>query len=440
MTSHSFNAGDHSFYGAFDLELLSGKITFFGASFNQGFKDKIFAPFHQLPLVIHSEDQFEINFTSLEEKDFDPCEYRFYDYCPETYTEIMPRVYYKEGMHGASYEKETIDKIDEIVKGSPKKIYLFGPKSFGKSTMSRFLVNKIKSATHEQPRKVIFVDLDPGQSEISLPSILSCKIDCPFLLNPSEHNSIIADFLCPNFSLSINDTETHFMKSSKEIAKKISKWQNEYFIVINSHGWVEKQGYENHVKLIDTFRPDIIFVLHRKNNDPIEINGEKYKIPNRVNVPITPIKGEMSSDPKILREIRFTGYFLRNNRSISTQMPQEVPIRNVRFTFTFNINDMKSQIAKILNGSLVLLCNDNFVYKPSNNLLFTLVNPHYMKCVGFGFVRFVDVKNEKLYIVTPVDMKRVNTIVHQGLRPPSVLFRDSERFQVTYSFIDVVNS
>lgn len=59
---------------------------------------------------------------------------------------------------------------------------LCGGKGVGKSTMLRFLVNRLLSSGKEE---VLLIDFDPGQNEVTVPGCLSLSIIRKPLLGPN---------------------------------------------------------------------------------------------------------------------------------------------------------------------------------------------------------------------------------------------------------------
>lgn len=514
----AFPPGVHSFYGALKIKVIYGTITIFGATVGKGFSDKIFSPFHQLAVPIQSDKQFCIQFTEVQENELHPNEIPYYDKCPDGFTQIIPYVYHSIGHKGPRYPNKLIKKINEIIiSNKTTKILLYGGKGIGKSTLSNFLVNMLKSypankeindtednveeeeenenKQEEKPnenenkqeenpnekdndndteekyyhfindeseltteddndqtfnRKVAFVDLDPGQPETSLPSTLSFTKDCPFLFGSSEHHSHFADERHCVSGVNLSSITSNFLFSTRMFSRvfdqnNLKSKDDPKFIVINSHGWIESDGFQLQLSIINSFNPDLVICLHKNTVPP----PNKFTN-NQFNVKIKPIREVMHLDPLNLRNIRYERYFMMKQPTIqsipsflyspiSSMKPICFPIKRFRYSFPYGINVLRclSQIPRLLNCSIVSFCIDTSKYKEEEDkkYLFSLVSPKAMKCCGFGFIRAIDVQNQLIYIITPEneeELKQSNTISYLSSSVPNSFLRDSRRFSLTY--------
>jgi len=69
-----------------------------------------------------------------------------------------------------------------IISGSNPKVTLLGGKGVGKSTFSRWIVNRFLSGTAQS---VLYIDLDPGQAEFTPPGLVSITEVKNFILGPN---------------------------------------------------------------------------------------------------------------------------------------------------------------------------------------------------------------------------------------------------------------
>lgn len=522
-----FQEGTHSFYGVLKIKIIYGTVSIFGATVSKGFSDVIFVPFHQLAIPIQSDKPFCIQFDEVQEKEIHLNELQYYDFTPDGFTQILPFVYYSYGNKGPRYPKKLIKKINDIlISNKSYRIYLYGGKGIGKSTLSNFLVNILKSFpaspekfqdddclkeeeadnikeksqnnaqeenqnnvqednlnTNQEEnqssnnnaeskyyhflddqsndiddddsnndqifnRKVAFVDFDPGQPEISLPTTVSYTEDCPFLFGSSEHHSCLAHEKYSLSSINISNISSNYSYSTFLIGKKFNKNnssdKNE-LIVINSHGWIEDIGFQLQIETIKSMKPDLVICLYKnKDRPPRKIND------NQFNVEIKPIREVVHLDPIYLRNIRFERYFMLKKdvdsvacclyQPISSMVPIPFPIKQFRYSFPgdTNIKRCISQVPRVLNCSLISFCIDTSSYRKEEELLFSIVKPRVMKCCGFGFVRAVDVSKQVIYIITPEDeevLKHANTIMYITSNLPPSFIRDSNRFYLPYNML-----
>ena len=72
-------------------------------------------------------------------------------------------------------------KYQESVSGQKAKIVGTGGKGVGKSTMLKYITNRLV-----QGGPVLWIDLDPGQAEFTLPGCLSCTVLKRSIIGPNK--------------------------------------------------------------------------------------------------------------------------------------------------------------------------------------------------------------------------------------------------------------
>jgi polynucleotide 5'-kinase involved in rRNA processing len=85
------------------------------------------------------------------------------------------------------------DEEIEVGAGAPAIVAAMGGKGVGKSTFIRCLTNRLLAAT-EQP--VVFIDLDPGQSEFTVPGTLRSMHPNPFKPNNFRPSTLQGSYPC----------------------------------------------------------------------------------------------------------------------------------------------------------------------------------------------------------------------------------------------------
>lgn len=123
------------------------------------------------------------------------------------------------------------------------RIVCIGPANSGKSTFNRYLVNKLLS----NYQSVIYVDLDPGQTEFTPPSFLSVvKLDSPILGPPYTHNFGEINVVKTAFlgNLSPGTTCHRYMECVESLVEYVDKYLScsGSPIVVNFMGWMEGLG------------------------------------------------------------------------------------------------------------------------------------------------------------------------------------------------------
>lgn len=164
------------------------------------------------------------------------------------------------------------------------KIMVCGAKGVGKSTMVRYLVNKILSKNpiyskgehdKEYPIEVAVLDCDVGQPEFSPPGMVSLTIVSKPLLSPPHAHMVLGgqdDFTVTNvhemscfygFTSSKADP-IRYMDVLTEVYQcyeRIRQERKNIPLIINTDGWVKGMGFEILSSLINVCRPGNIVQL-----------------------------------------------------------------------------------------------------------------------------------------------------------------------------------
>lgn len=165
-----------------------------------------------------------------------------------------------------------------------RKVMVCGAKGVGKSTMVRYLVNKILSNTMSSgkcgqdkpsPTKVAVLDCDVGQPEFSPPGMVSLTIVSKPLLSPPHAHMVFGGY--DNFTVTnvheisyfygFNSSKANPMRYTDAVMEAHQCYETleqEYKhipLIINTDGWVKGMGYEILSTLINSCRPSDIVQL-----------------------------------------------------------------------------------------------------------------------------------------------------------------------------------
>ena len=414
----------HSFYGMMHIYVETGNPTVNGATLNPGYSADIFAPIYGLPLTFQSKDHFSIRMTSLTEDILSKKEYQFYfpKTIPDGFSELAHGIYYSQTAPGIEYQQPLISFINKTISKKPSKNFVIGSKSVGKSTFSRYFANMVIS----QHGKVGFLDLDPGQPELSLPGSVSFSVLDNFILSPPERHTNLAQLSYFYGSTSISDNIEYFFRCVKAL---IDSLPSDIFIICNSFGWVVDLGQNLHQQLLDILLPENVIVLAKPNEKPPEIRSYSF------HSEVTPQPGLYQITPKEQREIRFITHFVSYRGPISSQQPYMFTLNNLHIGFVC-VEVAKTETLTALNGSIVALCSDMRKFQPNKYLVNLLRNPEPIKCVGYGLVRAIDKANGLIYIIATESSEdiatQVNTILMGPIQVPIQIFLDTPRADPNY--------
>ncbi|KAG8529062.1 uncharacterized protein KY384_005697 [Bacidia gigantensis] len=198
--------------------------------------------------------------------------------------------YYKRPLRSLQLPQPSLSivrhMIDAKVQAKPLEILVCGPKASGKSTMSRWLLNALLSAsqTHRLDNSrnsmLYFLDLDPGQPEFSPPGEISLlKVHSHNLGVPFTHPTPpprMAQSLRSHYvgSMTPRDDPRHFQRCTSNLLQTyrgLSESEPGATLLINSAGWIQGRGYDLLMELLSDLRAtDIIYTSTTGPDDVIE--------------------------------------------------------------------------------------------------------------------------------------------------------------------------
>ncbi|KAL2117466.1 hypothetical protein VTJ04DRAFT_7126 [Mycothermus thermophilus] len=274
-------------------------------------------------------------------------------------------------------------------------IFLCGPKSSGKSTFGRLLVNRLmtdRGGVKNRPwSPVMFLDLDPGQPEYSPPGVVSlCK-----LTNPNLSPSFCHPTLSPTQGLirahataSVTPAQdpAHFLECALDLFSHYRTGPNKQSpLVINTPGWIQGTGLDLLTSLITSLQPTE--VIYMSQDGPEEtVSGLQTACKETIpfsTLPSQPSEPSPSSrTPLHLRTMQMMSYFhLRPAAAANTSTTdsQQPPLITWDPTPLSDLRPWRVRFAGRERGFLGVLCYD---HQPAPELLADAVNGTVMALVG----------------------------------------------------------
>ncbi|EPQ63639.1 Bgt-4829 [Blumeria graminis f. sp. tritici] len=198
-------------------------------------------------------------------------------------------------------------------------IMVCGPKSTGKSTFVKFLLNRLLSKYDDQIKQqsAVLLDLDPGQPEYSPPGQLSLiHVMEPNLGTPFSHpvsgcqNIVLKSHSIAAISPAM-DSDL-FMACSIDLFstyRDLRLHTNCIPLIINTPGWILGTGLEILVNLVKNIRPTkVIYMSHEGPPEVVKSLQEADKSTSFITVPSqiceTPIRTAAH-----LRTMQYMSYF-----------------------------------------------------------------------------------------------------------------------------------
>jgi hypothetical protein len=160
---------------------------------------------------------------------------------------------------------------------------IVGGKSVGKSTTARYLINNLL----RHSKKVILLDLDPGQAEITPSACLSLSVLDEPLLGPNFTHLKTPFYQLYLEDINVSNCITRYIKCVKKLIEclKSNKDLLEYPVIVNTMGFCKGIGLDICIFLIKLIEPNNIVQIqsNRKKNN-FDLTLTKQTINNCVGI------------------------------------------------------------------------------------------------------------------------------------------------------------
>ncbi|CAB0032266.1 unnamed protein product [Trichogramma brassicae] len=343
-----------------------------------------------------------------------------------------------------------------------------GGKGVGKSTTVRYLINSYL----QESDKVILLDLDPGQAEMTYPGCVSLSIIEEPLLGPNFTHLKHPYYQQCLDEVNVSNCIPRYINYVKKLVDclRSSKELSKYPIVVNTMGFCKGLGLDLCLLTIKFVQPTCVIQLESK----IPKNNYDYKLTSDYVNEVKTLSicwndasvsqvlqrnfkyhyffvksraegkrvfENSNMEPRQQRELNMLSYFSkivddRHNKSyctltsetINNIVPYEVPFDSVCVTLNQSVSP--THVLAAINGSVVALCGldreqikhttGSSSYEQRYNSRSACEYPQYVvnatpsMCYGFGIVRGVDMEKRCLYINTPLneaELQHVNLLL-----------------------------
>ena len=327
------------------------------------------------------------------------------------------------------------DQVNEF-----PKVSVCGPQNSGKSSFCRYLVNTFLS----KHKKVLFLETDIGQSELTPMGILSLSlIQTPLLGPPYSHatpvftsqltgnetNSITSLAYClgVNAPANIIDSYTAKLKLLIKQAKSLK-----LPLIINNMGWTKGLGVLLHADILRLTAPDHVISLKTGRADlpPIQdlllMDGMTTRVDEAdlINPTVHDLIGHTNPNPENrifpayeLRHMSVLSYFAPIYKDNKLAPPFKV---NWKYFSLIVPEDVRQDLAAFcINASVVGLLGGDPTQTETGVL--NIIEDDHRPCLGLGIIRAVDVNEHYLYINTPLteaELEKVVVIKHTNIPVP----------------------
>ncbi|XP_023796168.1 polynucleotide 5'-hydroxyl-kinase NOL9 isoform X2 [Cyanistes caeruleus] len=342
-------------------------------------------------------------------------------------------------------------------------VLVCGPKSTGKSTFNRYLINLLLNRLPV----VEYMECDIGQTEFTPPGCVSLSsVTEPILGPPFTHQQMPRKMVYYGQTSCEQDTERYL-----DVVKYVfSCYKKEVPLIINTMGWVKGEGLLLLIDIIRLLTPSHIVQmdmcdwkamppltsehihfsagLHTKGKqqskckqlgaDDVESwkypEGEDMSTPQHKLLYVHPefpragVAGEARVHSGILRDMSILGY-LGHLQSpdigavlpLHSLVPYQVPFNAVALR-VIHTDVAPSNIMYAVNASWVGLCCIPEEVRCQSDGPVLLTQTPICDCLGFGIVRGVDMEKKLYHILTPVppeNLRLVNCLLLGNIAIPN---------------------
>ncbi|XP_015261743.1 PREDICTED: polynucleotide 5'-hydroxyl-kinase NOL9 [Gekko japonicus] len=359
---------------------------------------------------------------------------------------------------------ELVQACQEEDEGCPV-ILVCGPKSVGKSTFNRYLINLCLPC-------IEFLEGDLGQTEFTPPGCISLiNVTEPFLGPPFTHLRTPHKMVYFGETSCEQDTE-RYLDTLKYV---FSAYERDVPLVINTMGWVKGAGLLLLIDIIRLLSPSHIVQisadnfndmpqltpeytcsstgLHTKGKGPLKCksleNGTEdlelcrvqgdFRPPHsghrllcvQPEFPGAGIAGHGQTHRSVLRDMAVLAYLGQLQPSdmdlvlpLHSLVPYQVPFSAVSIK-VIHTDVAPAHILYSVNASWVGLCRlPEEVHCKADRPVFLTQTP-ICDCLGFGIVRGVDMDKKLYHILTPVapeNLRLVNCLLIGNIPVPNCVF------------------
>ncbi|CAE1264540.1 GRC3 [Acanthosepion pharaonis] len=325
------------------------------------------------------------------------------------------------------------------------KVLLCGGKNTGKSTFARILTNMAL----ETKKAVCILDCDPGQTEFTPPGCVSLNVVKQFILGPPFCHQQDPAFNTFFGEVSPEGNRNHYMMCIRSAINYYLRMPERLPLIINTMGWIKGPGKKMLDGIINMIPPDHVVLLNSvkervnpsdllpknvmKNQWRFEGEASDRHVGSTCNWDLTVLKSVVRNVEKMtklsnadLRSLTILSY-LGKNWSPGVSLNHNVPYKIKWSSLAIHVCQEivpPSQILYAINASVVALCiadlTQGYRHNGDENLPISFQKRPICKCLGFGFVRGIQVETQMLYIVSPLPLNAISQ-VNTLLRGPIYL-------------------
>eukprot|EP01134_Creolimax_fragrantissima_P008075 CFRG8075T1 len=311
-------------------------------------------------------------------------------------------------------------------------VIVVGGKDVGKSTFSRFLVNRLLNSYPQ----VAYLDSDVGQCEFTPPGLTSLTLcDKPLLSSAAGFSGLSPDMCCFMGNSTPKSDPFVYVRGVRELMKRYHVIAAEMAmggatlpLVINTHGWIKGVGLELVTKVISIANPTHVVQFIHEPSYQGNLNAlampyltSEYLESTTANLMRARLESSDHDRPVFEQHVQtvIPTHSLAimppcTRRTIISSKYTNADLRQISFSKYFSC-DGKTYSVPISHVSISIMNEDvspeNVLYA-INGCLIGLVSGSRDQnvCEGLGIVKGVDIATMQLQIFTPVSWQRLQTV------------------------------
>lgn len=284
-------------------------------------------------------------------------------YTPSQYTfQVVQEAAELFAVHFDAGGLKCLNTLTHLASGrDPQTIFVVGAKNCGKSTFTKALLNNLVLAGKQ---KVAYLDLDPGQSEFSVPWTLSLTVHdsptfFPYFTQPHSTDDVILRYY--GFS-SPADLPEHYTNCCKYLydhycenlrPKGIS-------LIVNTPGWIKGFGKELLILITKFMTPDqLVYLTHNDSVNLGDFQADEFEAQDNPDEEVlagltygilTTVKGTRRTSKFSAAQLRIHNKLLYFHRT-----------RRLQFDFSHHIlQDAPLKLGYGTSGPVTAICALNY--------------------------------------------------------------------------------
>jgi len=162
---------------------------------------------------------------------------------------------------GFSVPEKLSEILTKVRRGT--RLMVIGGKSSGKSSVNRYIANRLLNSGHE---KVYWFELDPGQPEfnvsgwINLVEILKARVGPSFaFLRSNEHFRTLSSAFISE--LSPGNDPSNYIKCVLHLKKTLDRLDPNIPVIFNAMGWLRHLGLKLNLDIIRICGVELVYYL-----------------------------------------------------------------------------------------------------------------------------------------------------------------------------------